>query len=69
MAITLKCSCGKTLKVDEKHRGKKAKCPACGNTLLVEGQDTDTAVQTEEPTKLRAAARENDNDDNEPEVR
>ena len=68
MAITLKCSCGKTLKVDEKHRGKKAKCPACGNTLLVEEQDADTAVQTEEPRKPRAAARDDD-DENEPEVR
>src|SRR5262245_29010636 len=70
MAISLKCSCGKTLKVDEKHRGKKAKCPACGNTLLVEEQDADTAVQAEEPTKRRAAARDDDNgDEDEPEVR
>jgi hypothetical protein len=69
VAISLKCSCGKTLKVDEKYRGKKAKCPACGNTLLVEEQDTDTAVQTEEPTKRRAAARDNDDGDDEPEVR
>jgi Protein of unknown function (DUF1559) len=68
MAISLKCSCGKTLKVDEKHRGKKAKCPACGNTLLVEEQDADTAVQAEEPTKPRAAARDDDDED-EPEVR
>src|SRR6516162_9991995 len=71
MAITLKCSCGKTLKVDEKHRGKKAKCPACGDTLLVEEQDAETAVQAEEPTKRRAAARDDDDngDEDEPEVR
>jgi hypothetical protein len=71
MAISLKCSCGKTLKVDEKHRGKKAKCPACGNTLLVEEQDAETAVQAEEPMKRRAAARDDDDngDEDEPEVR
>lgn len=52
MAITIKCTCGKTLKVDEKHRGKKAKCPECGNTLLVQEQDAETGVQ-EKPKRLR----------------
>ncbi len=56
MPITVNCECGKTLKVDDKHRGKKAKCPACGNVLLVEESDADpdTGVQAEAPKKGRA---------------
>src|SRR5258706_155138 len=57
MPITVKCQCGKTLKVDDKHRGKKAKCPACGNILLVEDSgaaNPDTGMQTEAPKKNRA---------------
>ncbi len=60
MSITLQCSCGKTLEVDDIHRGKKAKCPACGNVMLVEGTSDaghETAVQTEQP-KPRFAAGE-----------
>lgn len=53
MPINVKCQCGKTLKVDDKHRGKKAKCPACGNILLVEESDEDTGVQAEAPKKGR----------------
>jgi hypothetical protein len=70
MAISLECSCGRKLKVDEKHRGKKAKCPGCGTTLLVEEPDDDvdpeTAMQAEEPKKRPTPV---DDDEDEPEVR
>jgi len=29
MAITFSCSCGKRLQIDEKHAGKKVRCPEC----------------------------------------
>ena len=57
MSISLQCTCGKTLTVDDKYRGKKAKCPACGNVLLVE-EPVETAVQAETPMKRPAAADE-----------
>jgi DNA-directed RNA polymerase subunit RPC12/RpoP len=49
MPLTLQCSCGKKLQVDEKYRGTMAKCPACGNPILV--QEASTAVQAEEPAR------------------
>jgi hypothetical protein len=63
MSVILQCSCGKTLQVAEQYRGKKAKCPACGNILLVE--DADTAIQTEIPAKSQVPS----DDADEPEVR
>src|SRR5436309_3067341 len=69
MAIRLTCTCGKTLKVDDKYRGKKIKCPACGERLIVEEGD-DTGVQAEEPKKRPVkVAEERDDDDDEEEER
>ena len=56
MAISLKCSCGKTLKVDDKHRGKKAKCPECGAVLLVEGRLLESGTPQELAASPRARA-------------
>ena len=65
MPIIVKCACGKTLKIDEKYRGKKAVCPACNAPILVEGPDDEpipvevapeTNVQTSKPTKKPAKA-------------
>jgi DNA-directed RNA polymerase subunit RPC12/RpoP len=55
MAITINCACGKTLNVDEKYRGKKAKCPACGAPILVQ-EAAETAVQAGAPTKPAGSA-------------
>jgi len=33
--IRARCQCGQTLKISEKHAGKKAKCPKCGIALVV----------------------------------
>jgi hypothetical protein len=65
MAITLHCSCGKTLKVDEKHRGKKAKCPECGTSILI--QEAETAVS--EKPKRRPQPVDDDADDDAPKSR
>jgi len=35
MSIPLKCACGKSLRVKDEYAGKRAKCPACGQTILV----------------------------------
>jgi hypothetical protein len=48
MAIIVPCPCGKSLQVDEQYRGKKAKCPACGNVLVVEETPV-AAVETVAP--------------------
>ena len=47
MAISINCTCGKTFKVGEQHVGKKAKCPDCGNLVLVE--EPETGVQEKKP--------------------
>ena len=47
MPIIFHCFCGKKLKVEERLRGKKVKCPACGNLLIAQA----AAVQAELPTK------------------
>jgi hypothetical protein len=57
MPITLECSCGKKLSVDEKFRGKKAVCPACGAKVLVEDTDA-TAVQEGKPRPTSTPAPE-----------
>lgn len=36
MSIMVKCKCGKKFGVMERHLGKKARCPHCGETMLVE---------------------------------
>lgn len=35
MTLTIRCRCGKSFAVDEKHRGKRGRCPACGHVQLV----------------------------------
>jgi hypothetical protein len=54
MPISIRCDCGKTLKVDEQYRGKKVKCPACGTSVLVQDV-SDTGVQADAPTKASVA--------------
>lgn len=44
MPIILKCECGKTLKIDEKYRGRQAACPVCGKPILVAGPNEDTSA-------------------------
>ncbi|MBC7819729.1 MAG: RDD family protein [Planctomycetaceae bacterium] len=40
MTIRVTCdTCGKVLKAMDEHAGKKAKCPDCGNVLLVPAQE------------------------------
>ena len=60
MSISLECSCGATIEVDAKNRGKKTKCPECGKVLRVE--EAETGVQSEPPRK-RSAAADNDDED------
>ncbi len=39
--IKFACSkCGKHIAVDDKHAGKKAKCPGCGEAVVVPGPST-----------------------------
>ena len=54
MPISIRCDCGKTLNVDEKYRGKKVKCPACGSLVLVQ-EASETGVQADAPTKASVA--------------
>jgi len=35
MRIAFACKCGKKLQADEKHAGKRAKCPGCGATVTI----------------------------------
>lgn len=58
MPIKVTCSCGKALQVDDKHRGKKIKCPACGAMTIA--TEASTAVQTEEPKRRRVVRDDDD---------
>lgn len=44
MSIPVTCRCGKSFRVKDEHAGKKGKCPACGDLLLVPDH-ADTAAQ------------------------
>ena len=35
MSITATCACGKVLKVGDQYAGKRVRCPACGQTVLI----------------------------------
>lgn len=45
MAIQVKCKCGKGFAVKDEMQGKKAKCPACGEILVI-GHKTPAAPAT-----------------------
>jgi len=49
MAITLSCTCGKTLRVPENLAGKKGKCPACGAVLEIPTDVPELAPLEAEP--------------------
>ncbi len=51
MSIQIKCeSCGASLNVEEKHIGKRGRCPKCGSVFTV------TTVATEEPARAKGSA-------------
>lgn len=56
MTITIKCECGKVLKVADEHAGKRGKCPACGAVLTIpsSGQE-EAATAAPEPAPTPAA--------------
>jgi hypothetical protein len=72
MSIQFACSCGRKLRADEEHVGRRVKCPACGAEMTVPGADD--AVQTAEPTKPKSSpvtaeprrSAEDDRDDDRP---
>lgn len=37
MPIDVRCKCGKTLEAKDEHAGKRAKCPKCGQVLIIPG--------------------------------
>jgi hypothetical protein len=47
MTISLKCSCGQTLRAREELAGKKAKCPACGRIHNVPEPEYDVVEEEE----------------------
>jgi DNA-directed RNA polymerase subunit RPC12/RpoP len=66
--MRIECSCGKFLMVDDKHSGKRVKCPTCGSVMLAKTRrPADVEVQSlpPPPKKRRAVA---DNDDEEEET-
>lgn len=50
MLLTMTCTCGKLLDVDDEHLGQQAECPWCGNRFTAGAAiSSTTAVQAEEP--------------------
>jgi S1-C subfamily serine protease len=47
MTFTLKCSCGVNLKVRDKFRGKKVRCPGCSTIILIPEDPGDVPVLKE----------------------
>lgn len=64
MPIEFACECGKAFKVADEYAGKRTKCPACGQPVVV---PTPPAPPAEEPADEDAAFRAlTDGDDPEP---
>jgi hypothetical protein len=62
--LRIECDCGKFLKVDEELAGKRVKCPACGESLLVKRAAATAA--SARPSARRAADDLDDDDDDRP---
>ena len=61
MTIEFAChSCGSTLRVDEVHLGKQARCPNCSTVQLVQRQDSNEAEQ--KPASLSGTGDPGQND-------
>lgn len=41
MTISVTCPCGKQLRAKPEHAGKRAKCPGCGQVLMIPAAETD----------------------------
>ncbi len=65
MTITLQCSCGKTLQVQDQFAGRKGKCPSCGQTLDIPRNDD---PEEDVPTPYRMAATDVPPEEDEPEA-
>jgi len=63
MNLRITCECGKFLRVDEKHIGKKVRCPSCRRVIAVEATPPETAraperrppMESPQPTGVRSA--------------
>ncbi len=56
MTIEFECQCGKRLRVKDEHAGKKVKCPACGEPLVVPRSKQSARTETAGDS-ARASAR------------
>jgi hypothetical protein len=57
--ISVACRCGKQFKVKDEHAGKRGKCPACGDLLVIPGPSADVPAarqshaQTDDPVERK----------------
>jgi ribosomal protein S27E len=51
MPLSIRCDCGKQLRVAEQHAGKRVKCPGCGRTVTV--PDPEATTRTAVPPRIR----------------
>ena len=49
MSITVKCDCGKVLRVKTEHAGKRVRCPACGGITPVPATPAEAPASSEDP--------------------
>jgi len=52
MAIYLQCKCGKRLRAEREHAGRRAKCPACGVTIEIPKVTPRESVAPEQAPRL-----------------
>jgi DNA-directed RNA polymerase subunit RPC12/RpoP len=45
MPVTMSCECGKQLRVNEEHVGKRIRCPGCGEPVLVKNPEEKSAAK------------------------
>lgn len=55
MPIIVSCGCGRKFRAKEEHIGKRAKCPACGEALVISGPTEAKESQTPKPAVRKAA--------------
>ncbi len=53
MPVSVSCACGKQLRVPDQYVGRRVKCPACGEGLLVEDDSAPEMLIAEAPRQIR----------------
>lgn len=66
MPVSIRCECGKQLRVSEEHIGKRVRCPECKEPILVPDPDAKKPAAARDTTTPRKPAPRGEDDDRKP---